>query len=748
MAGSCESHESCWKDYFTGGPSSKSDKRPPARIILCENCNHTFSPSSLPEPVFSLQHARQNYAALSTDDAESIRAFLDKVQNELLPYDSEISRLRGLIMGIQAQKTQLTKSVSLHRSKSDTSRVPPKEEPRPEIIICNNCNYTFTLLPEPFSVLDACRNRAPLSSQDKEILHTFLEDAQDELLRCYNEICRLENLIKRITGQKSEITKSVALHRSMLSPIRQIPAEILSLVFSFCCDVGFWDVKHFEEKIDSKLRGVVSTEPFAISAVCRYWRDLALSIPQLWTTVMLVDGYYLWSRDNWYWERLEEQYDDAYEAGWPTTDVETEWAVQDSISDLIFPDDVLELVLRRSAQQPLKVWLDCGDRAEWLYGLNSACSRIQHLHIFGPYDPFCNKDEFSALTALDIHAYTPLHGSGEVDFRWVASATKLRQLVLRCDSPSELERIDYNHFLENVVSEAVEFVAIQDSKVSRAAFILSTFPQLKSSSLFLTQQQIPRDLPIAPLDLTHINLSVGEVDLSSEAIVQPPFHPQCSCTLESTNLKQCSCTYDHLKHIFSTLNLPALQSLQVQHAAAGSIAWPLEEFSLFMQRSELSDKLRSISLHDITVNNEALIQTLQLTPNLTSLTISDASGEPIVTTTVIRRIPSLLPLLTSLDLCIHNRSDWVDAIGQLLESASTQATLEKLCLRVFTCNHTSLARFRVRIGPTPGIKYITTIRIKHDGGHLLRMENWLTGPAQDAVDPDLSLQTSWIPWHL
>ncbi|KAJ7587196.1 hypothetical protein C8J56DRAFT_713129, partial [Mycena floridula] len=105
----------------------------------------------------------------------------------------------------------------------------------------------------------------------------------NELLRYDNEISRLRSLIKRITAQKNHITKSTALHRSMLSPIRQLPAEILSLIFSFCCEVDFWDVEPFEQKKNgTELSGVVWTEPFAIAAVCRYWRDLALSQPQLW----------------------------------------------------------------------------------------------------------------------------------------------------------------------------------------------------------------------------------------------------------------------------------------------------------------------------------------------------------------------------------------------------------------------------------------------------------------------------------
>ncbi|KAJ7587195.1 hypothetical protein C8J56DRAFT_92816 [Mycena floridula] len=119
MAGSCERHDICWKDYFSQGPPKT--KRLPAKIMLCKNCNQPSAPVYQNPP---LRHARQNYAPLSSHDAESIHAFLDKAQNELSPFQNEISRLRGLIKSLKAQKAQITKPISIHRSKSHVSQGP------------------------------------------------------------------------------------------------------------------------------------------------------------------------------------------------------------------------------------------------------------------------------------------------------------------------------------------------------------------------------------------------------------------------------------------------------------------------------------------------------------------------------------------------------------------------------------------------------------------------------------------------
>ncbi|KAJ7579711.1 hypothetical protein C8J56DRAFT_749269, partial [Mycena floridula] len=112
-------------------------------------------------------------------------------------------------------------------------------------------------------------------------IRTFISDAELALSRYKNEISRIDMLQARIRLEEARVQKSIRIHKTLLSPIRQLPAEVLSLIFSFVCHVGFWDSDRFDLKRRT-LRGFVSGEPFTIAATCRYWRDVALATPKLW----------------------------------------------------------------------------------------------------------------------------------------------------------------------------------------------------------------------------------------------------------------------------------------------------------------------------------------------------------------------------------------------------------------------------------------------------------------------------------
>ncbi|KAI5897237.1 uncharacterized protein SCHCODRAFT_02616969 [Schizophyllum commune H4-8] len=95
-----------------------------------------------------------------------------------------------------------------------------------------------------------------------------LEAEESTLLSIFNQ---LDYALLRITQQRQ-------LNRALLAPVRRLPREILSEIFLFAAT--------FSSRIDSpSVFPVHRKYPFA--AVCRMWRSVALSTPDLWTDIRL-----------------------------------------------------------------------------------------------------------------------------------------------------------------------------------------------------------------------------------------------------------------------------------------------------------------------------------------------------------------------------------------------------------------------------------------------------------------------------
>ncbi|THU75287.1 hypothetical protein K435DRAFT_619767, partial [Dendrothele bispora CBS 962.96] len=80
----------------------------------------------------------------------------------------------------------------------------------------------------------------------------------------------LETAISVLKYKRARLEGHITTCRSLLSPVRRLPWEILTLVFLFLCGEPRW--------------GDASLIPpaFQLSQVCASWRELALNTPTIW----------------------------------------------------------------------------------------------------------------------------------------------------------------------------------------------------------------------------------------------------------------------------------------------------------------------------------------------------------------------------------------------------------------------------------------------------------------------------------
>ncbi|KAF9058567.1 hypothetical protein BDP27DRAFT_1240619, partial [Rhodocollybia butyracea] len=110
------------------------------------------------------------------------------------------------------------------------------------------------------------------SPAELDQLKNLLVEPQHELKRIQSEISRLQSLLDALLSEKNEVETCIEAHRTLMSPIRQIPSETLGEIFMHCLpsDTHPFVVRDLEQA------------PLLITTICRHWRCVSIDTPMLW----------------------------------------------------------------------------------------------------------------------------------------------------------------------------------------------------------------------------------------------------------------------------------------------------------------------------------------------------------------------------------------------------------------------------------------------------------------------------------
>ncbi|KAF7314603.1 F-box domain-containing protein [Mycena kentingensis (nom. inval.)] len=115
--------------------------------------------------------------------------------------------------------------------------------------------------------LDACF--APTNEEVIEI-DSILALPRARIAELTGEITRLEDALTRLRNERTRLETDVALHESLLAPIRKLPEDVLQEIFLACLPGGHNATLHPDHP------------PLLFGRVNRYWRRLSRSTPLLW----------------------------------------------------------------------------------------------------------------------------------------------------------------------------------------------------------------------------------------------------------------------------------------------------------------------------------------------------------------------------------------------------------------------------------------------------------------------------------
>ncbi|SJL12576.1 uncharacterized protein ARMOST_16004 [Armillaria ostoyae] len=110
---------------------------------------------------------------------------------------------------------------------------------------------------------------------DISLVKSVILAVEGDIQSIDDQLNHLEALKIRLLAERSHAAAELTNYRSLIAPVRRLPNEILSEIFSLTCT-------DMSDSIDA-----IKGPPWVLSHVCSLWRSICLSSPRLWSTVAI-----------------------------------------------------------------------------------------------------------------------------------------------------------------------------------------------------------------------------------------------------------------------------------------------------------------------------------------------------------------------------------------------------------------------------------------------------------------------------
>ncbi|KAJ7464150.1 hypothetical protein FB451DRAFT_1370494 [Mycena latifolia] len=448
--------------------------------------------------------------------------------------------------------------------------------------------FSSPLLPTPEQKYQL-RNLLHSNSLPRELSHfeSVIASAPADLVRYDAAIERIQKLLDTVISDRETLQEYSDGCHSVLATVRRLPTEILGEIFARCAPepmqlFAFWE----HDTIRDNIARVSQLHLRRLSQVCASWHTTIMGTPSLWATI----------------------------------DVDLSYIQASAMTQIT---DLLSLSLQRSANSPLTIHLRAESQtagpALELVAQHSARWRAADIYIFPQVFTYiaAAKGNLPLLELLEIG------GSALDRLDIFDAAPKLTEVKISCfgaDNPQlpwpQLQRVTYEYTgpTLHIVDGFGEGLQVMQQCSSACKFSLF--------DLDFTDQ----DFPIP--HLTSVQSDISELHLSLSDDGGPEHFRQV------------------LGELLAPLTLPSLQGLLFQAAVTRNpLFWPRAQFGAFFVRSSLRDTLQHLSLHDMIVTEDDLVECLSEMRVLINLHIEDvpssgpgAEDHLLVTNSLLQRL--------------------------------------------------------------------------------------------------------------
>ncbi|KAJ7113993.1 hypothetical protein C8R44DRAFT_796050 [Mycena epipterygia] len=120
-------------------------------------------------------------------------------------------------------------------------------------------------------------NDAPVEPDDVDLVTSIVSKTEARLARIDWEISRLRDRLSHLEDERDSLSNQLARNKSILSPLRRMPPEILLEIFSRTLPSIL--TARRRERFD------VKNVPWVLGHISSHWRAVALASPSLWSLV-------------------------------------------------------------------------------------------------------------------------------------------------------------------------------------------------------------------------------------------------------------------------------------------------------------------------------------------------------------------------------------------------------------------------------------------------------------------------------
>ncbi|KAJ7646046.1 hypothetical protein DFH06DRAFT_1210976 [Mycena polygramma] len=156
--------------------------------------------------------------------------------------------------------------------------------------ICDACGkppFTDSPLLPNSSQISGLRDilRSNTVPPEKSSFLSVIDGASLELERYDAEIKRLQECLARLISDRTTLASYGDGCRSVFSPIRRLPTELLAEIFGMCRPPGEDIMSGITP--DKELDRVAKKYLLQFSQVCSHWHGVIMGTPMLWSTITL-----------------------------------------------------------------------------------------------------------------------------------------------------------------------------------------------------------------------------------------------------------------------------------------------------------------------------------------------------------------------------------------------------------------------------------------------------------------------------
>ncbi|ESK85999.1 hypothetical protein Moror_9438 [Moniliophthora roreri MCA 2997] len=140
--------------------------------------------------------------------------------------------------------------------------------------------------PPSCMILDALsKSNDPPPPLEYDHLKQRYRETQSRVTSLSSQISRLGNSIKVLLAEQKKLKERLVAWKGLLHPIRRLPDDVLAYIFQTCVELDFDYLLGIDSDDSDRYPGMLDTgrSPWVLGQVCRRWRSLTLSLPQLWT---------------------------------------------------------------------------------------------------------------------------------------------------------------------------------------------------------------------------------------------------------------------------------------------------------------------------------------------------------------------------------------------------------------------------------------------------------------------------------